>query len=321
MPPNKKPHSFELHFQHVNWLDEKETIRAIRQEVFINEQGVSQEEEWDGEDERETTHHFLAYADGKAIATSRLLKYQHIGRVCVLSPYRGMGAGLGITKQTISYALPHNSTSTFILNSQTTAIGLYEKLGFIAEEEEFLDAGIPHKKMQLTIKEQSDLETFFGQRVIRFSSRDAFLTHLNTVTRFARREMLIFIQNLPHETLNKRDWISLVSAFVRSNRYAQIKILAQDTKPFRGRRHQLIELAKRLPSKVLIRQCLIDEIKHQTSYILTDESQIIYCNSDEQFSGFANYQARAEVHSIKQEFNYLWQSHSQPDRELEELNG
>lgn len=129
-----------------SWQADEAEIRSIRQGVYIIEQHVPAELEWDGLDEQ--AMHWLALdAQSKAIATARLLPSGQVGRMAVLAPYRQQGIGASLLRAILEAAkqLPH---PPLFLNAQTYAIGFYEKFGFVAEGPVFDDAGIPHRLMQ-----------------------------------------------------------------------------------------------------------------------------------------------------------------------------
>jgi len=123
-------------------------ILAIRFEVFVHEQNVPPELEVDGLDPK--CLHALAFEEEKPIATGRLLEDGHIGRVAVLKPYRNRGIGIAIMK-TLIEAARERSLATVCLSSQTHAIAFYERLGFKAQGEIYLDAGIDHIDMVLPL--------------------------------------------------------------------------------------------------------------------------------------------------------------------------
>ena len=75
-----------------DWARDARILRAIREAVFVEEQNVPMELEWDGRDPDCT--HVIAYVEGgKPVATGRLDADGHIGRLAVLKPWRGRGVG------------------------------------------------------------------------------------------------------------------------------------------------------------------------------------------------------------------------------------
>jgi predicted GNAT family N-acyltransferase len=128
-----------------SWQQDSEALRLIREQVFMQEQHVPEELEWDGEDEEAL--HLLAEDDqGNPIGTARMLSDGHIGRVAVLAPWRGRGVGTALMRQMLETARERNYREIF-LDAQVDAIDFYHKLGFETEGEPFLDAGILHRHM------------------------------------------------------------------------------------------------------------------------------------------------------------------------------
>lgn len=120
----------------------------IRYAVFVNEQGVSEEEEIDSLEDK--TEHVVLYVDGKPVATARIYDLGEntfkVQRVAVLKDARGIGYGAVImteAEKRIHELGGHKVT----LGAQNSAIPFYEKLAFNVEGEEFMDAGIPHHTM------------------------------------------------------------------------------------------------------------------------------------------------------------------------------
>ena len=127
-----------------------EGIRHVRETVFVKEQSVPLELEWDGRDET-ATHAIARLRNGQIIATARLLADGHIGRMAVLKERRGMGVGSALLK-TLCTQAADRGIEKVQLAAQTHATGFYQNHGFVIEGEEFLDAGIPHRSMYLLLK-------------------------------------------------------------------------------------------------------------------------------------------------------------------------
>nr|WP_299244652.1 GNAT family N-acetyltransferase [uncultured Halomonas sp.] len=133
-----------------NWTHLGDQASDIRRRVFIEEQAVPQEEEWDGRDP--LCLHFLVYRNQHAIATARLLPDGHIGRVAVIKEERGQGIGEQLMRRIIAAASKRGDRE-ILLDAQLHALSFYRKLGFQAFGDEFLDAGIPHRSMRLILKD------------------------------------------------------------------------------------------------------------------------------------------------------------------------
>jgi predicted GNAT family N-acyltransferase len=119
---------------------------AVREAVFMREQGVPAELEWDGRDSV-ALHALAEDASGCSIGTARLLEDGHIGRMAVISHWRGRGAGSAMLSRLVESARDRGLGAVF-LHAQTRAVAFYLRHGFVAEGAEFLDAGIPHVSMR-----------------------------------------------------------------------------------------------------------------------------------------------------------------------------
>jgi len=129
----------------VDWYRAEITAKHVRQAVFIDEQNVPEEDEWGHGDEEAL--HLVASLDGNPIATARLTADGTIGRMAVLKSFRNQGTGSAMMEQLIKTA-KQNRFRVLKLNAQRTAEGFYAKHGFVAQGDEFMDAGIPHIAMQ-----------------------------------------------------------------------------------------------------------------------------------------------------------------------------
>lgn len=120
--------------------------RAVREAVFVKEQGVPREIELDANDD--VSRHALACdANGTAIGTGRLLPDGHIGRMAVLAAWRGQGVGRALLERLLDEAAA-GGMRQLVLNAQVPACGFYRRFGFVEEGAEFLEAGIPHRTMR-----------------------------------------------------------------------------------------------------------------------------------------------------------------------------
>ena len=134
-----------VHVHEVSWESHQTELRAVRNAVFIEEQNVPRELEWDGMDE--TSIHFIAEtSDGDVIGTARLMPSGQIGRMAILISYRGHGIGRRMLDMAIQSAHRSGMKEVF-LHAQSYALEFYLKAGFIPDGLEFEEAGIPHRSM------------------------------------------------------------------------------------------------------------------------------------------------------------------------------
>lgn len=132
--------------EEVAWADAADRLGGVRYEVFVVEQHVPEELEWDEADA--ACRHVLALDDhGNPIGTGRLLPDGHIGRMAVLAVHRGKGVGRAILAALVTMAQARGDAEV-VLNAQTHAVGFYRRSGFEVTSGEFMDAGIPHVQMR-----------------------------------------------------------------------------------------------------------------------------------------------------------------------------
>lgn len=130
-----------------DWHKDNRDIRRIREAVFIAEQSIPAELEWDEDDL--SAVHFLAVEGDYAVGTARLLADGEIGRVSVLKDWRGLRVGDKLLQAVIAHA---NSLGLREqkLSAQVHATAFYEHHGFRVVSGEFLEAGLPHVDMVRT---------------------------------------------------------------------------------------------------------------------------------------------------------------------------
>ncbi|MFE2106959.1 GNAT family N-acetyltransferase [Kitasatospora sp. NPDC059463] len=138
--------------------DDLALVHGVRRDVFIVEQGIAEEEEWDDLDL--TSEHLLAFgADGEPVGTARLIFGEQalritggiegrvlLGRLAVLRTARGTGLGARLVRAVEAAGLARGARE-MELHAQVQALGFYERLGYAAEGPVYDDAGIPHRTM------------------------------------------------------------------------------------------------------------------------------------------------------------------------------
>lgn len=131
-----------------DWASLEPALRTVREAVFILEQGIPAELEWDADDA--TSRHALARIDGVPVACGRLLPDGHVGRMAVRAAWRGQGIGRAILDALIDSA-QQVGMPLLQLHAQMHATGFYEKAGFAAEGPPFDEVGIEHQRMVRTL--------------------------------------------------------------------------------------------------------------------------------------------------------------------------
>lgn len=136
------------------WFDKgniDDSFRNLRIEIFVKEQGVPEENEFDEFDLE--VPHLVIFLDGEPVATGRNIPFGEntvkIGRIAVKKDKRGMHLGKKIVKELIRKA-KENGAKTVMVGAQSHAVGFYEKCGFsLVGTPEYLEENIPHYDMIL----------------------------------------------------------------------------------------------------------------------------------------------------------------------------
>ncbi|MCO4698419.1 GNAT family N-acetyltransferase [Streptomyces sp. RO-S4] len=138
---------------------DREACFAVRKEVFVAEQGVPEDIEYDAHD-ADAVHVLAVADDGTPLGTGRLLhgaaaaaktggdpSVGSLGRLAVLRRARGLGVGAALVRA-VEQAARDRGLTAVDLHAQTHALGFYERLGYEAYGPEFPDAGMPHRAMR-----------------------------------------------------------------------------------------------------------------------------------------------------------------------------
>ncbi|MEU5592184.1 GNAT family N-acetyltransferase [Streptomyces sp. NPDC020298] len=142
---------------------DREACFAVRKEVFVAEQGVPEDIEYDAHDAA-AVHVLAVREDGVPLGTGRLLhgaaaaaltgggdaSVGSLGRLAVTGRARGLGVGVALVRA-IEDAARARGLTAVDLHAQTHALGFYERLGYEAYGPEYPEAGIPHRAMRRTL--------------------------------------------------------------------------------------------------------------------------------------------------------------------------
>ena len=129
-----------------DWDTQRALAQEIRYEVFVLEQNVPVELEWD-EMDAVCLHAIVFDSQDRPIATGRLLPDGHIGRMAVRAHARGAGVGAALLTALMQQA-QRRGDSAVLLNAQVQAEAYYARFGFRREGAEFIEADIPHIQMR-----------------------------------------------------------------------------------------------------------------------------------------------------------------------------
>lgn len=132
-----------------DWQTLGHLATQVRTEVFVDEQGISHEDEWDAADAT-AVHVVVSHCTKTPLATARLLTASpgvgKIGRMATKRVWRGRGIGRQVLEVLCAKAKARGDQEV-VVHAQQSAIAFYEKSGFVARGEPFDEVGIAHLKM------------------------------------------------------------------------------------------------------------------------------------------------------------------------------
>lgn len=280
------------------WQQDAAALIEIRRRVFIEEQAVPEHLELDGEDA--DALHWLALEHGAPIGTLRLLRDGHIGRLAVLAPARGRGVGSALLGAALARARAEDWREVY-LHAQLHALGFYENHGFHARGPEFLDAGIVHREMRLTLRDRREL----GRDGGRFAVLDRPATALD-LARQCRRQLRILSHSLERELYHRSAFCDAVSQLARRNRYTEIRLLIVDSRPLVQRGHLLLDLQRRLSSSIQLRRADCEPQAIPENYLLADARGILCYTVKEPEQAWSDYNNGPVAENYGAQFDELW---------------
>ncbi len=146
--------SENIEYRLVSGVVDYEACLSIRRVVFVEEQNCPEAEEYDGLDHEAL--HYLGFYRGVAAVTSRVryldMQTAKFERLAVLKEQRGLGLGRGMLEYVLS-CIAASGRRRVMIHAQSHLCGFYREFGFMAQGEEFVEAGIKHYYMQLDMAE------------------------------------------------------------------------------------------------------------------------------------------------------------------------
>lgn len=306
-----------VRIQKYSWQLAPEYIRDIRQKVFVEEQKVSPELEWDATDE--IADHFLAILpDNTPVGVARLFstlgETGHIGRMAILPEFRGRGIGEAMLQHLITESA--GQYQELQLSAQQHAIAFYQRAGFHVCSEPYDDAGIPHLDMRCLAP--TLLEAQAGSKRLRpmllgedtqswlFENESSMLDLMDSMVGQAGQRLWLYDRVLDHDLYDRHRFRELVSGLARRHRLSEIRLLIHDDQSLIKRRHQLVELMRRLPSRIQLRLINSDYPHENQPFMLVDRQGVVFRHDFNRPSGFAGFADSGRVKLLSENFQRMW---------------
>ena len=328
----------------VDWNNnaEREACRAVREQVFIVEQAVPREDEWDNLDA--ASRHVLARDDaGNPIGTGRLVPPRiathagtvresdssgydsaaMIGRMAVLRDWRGRHVGEAIMHLLIEQAraLGYRELE---MHAQTHALPFYERFGFVKYGDEFEECAIRHFHMRRTLEpsaapERAPLPPRPEVRSVAVESREQAVAETLRLIGEAKREFCFYTRALDPDLFESETVLEALKRVAISGRGASIRILVQNPLAVAARRHRLLPLAQRLTSVFALRTPVQDDdLQYPSAFLVNDVRGYYFRVLGNRFEGEAVNYAPGRHAQLLEYFNQVWER-SEISEELRQL--
>ncbi len=301
-----------------HWENDQAGLRAVRTRVFVEEQSVSEAEEWDGLDP-ECTHVVAEAADEGVVGTGRLHPSGKLGRMAVLPHWRGQGVGALLLLRLIEEARSQGMEALY-LHGQVPVLGFYGRYGFVAEGEEFDEAGIPHRLMRLTLPREDAPAVAAAPADTRrlLTGKKEFAQAATEVARTAQRALAIFTPDLEHGVYDTRDFLDATKRLVLSRTHARIRVLISDPGRVQRSVNRFLYVGRRLSTFIEFRHLPENLRGRNDAFLVADRSALVYRGHAERWDGIADtHEPRMAAHYLA-EFDEMWQR-SENASEVREL--
>lgn len=270
-------------------------LRAVRDAVFVQEQRVPIEKEWDALDP-DCMHVIARAADGTPVGTARLTPEHRIGRMAVLPAWRGRGIGDALLLALLEEA-QQRGWREVSLNAQASAIDFYARHGFEPYGDRFHEAGIEHQAMRRRLSGPTAVE-----------HRDMAVDSVATLIDAARRHLWIYSRELDPGLFDAPRVVEALRRFGTGGRGNEARFLLQDAASAQRAHAPLLSLAQRLPSVFLFRETAdpVDRA-YPSAYVVSDSGGYYFRALGHRFDGEADLHAPGRARQLRAEFMAVWE--------------
>jgi predicted GNAT family N-acyltransferase len=300
-------------------------LRAVREPVFVAEQNVPLDLEWDELDP--LCHHVIARDDqNRPIGTGRLTPEHKIGRMAVLKAWRGQGVGKSLLLALIDKARQLGWPEVS-LHSQVSALGFYEKFGFVPYGERFEEAGIDHQSMHLALEPLPPTTPRHpipargpSGKPAEFDNVEAVIEATRLLVQDARKELYVYTRDLEHAVYAHPLIVDAFKQFAVAGRGGVVRILVQNPALAQHQPHPLVALTQRLTSAFQLRTP-VDPEDHQypSVYLANDRDGYLFRLLGSRFEGEWCEALPARNRQLVEHFERVWER-CRPCTELRALN-
>jgi predicted GNAT family N-acyltransferase len=287
-------------------------LRAVREAVFIAEQQIPEDLEFDEMDPH--CHHVIARDfRHRPIGTGRLTPEGKIGRMAVIREWRNRGVGRSLLQALVEKAIKSGWTEVGV-NAQVSVMDFYEKAGFIKKGAVFIEAGIPHQTMQLLLPTLApSLRSPPKARkplvnAARLNALEPVAMAAAELIADARRQFCLYTRDLECALYGRPEIIEALKQFAIRNRDGQVQIIVQNTMAARQSSHPLLSLAQRLPSTFLFRTPVEPEdIQYVPAFLVNDCDGYLFRPFGDRYEGHWSPAFPEWKKQLYETFDQMWQ--------------
>ncbi|TDT39417.1 putative GNAT family N-acyltransferase [Halospina denitrificans] len=317
-----------MNTERYGWDQLPDAITQLRQTVFTQEQQVPPELEWD-ETDRIATHYLVRDDSGTPLATARLYPEEDgaggIGRMAVSREQRTLGVGTVLLRE-----MMHDAFSEYdylVLSAQEGAVDFYRRLGFYVVSDTYMDAGIPHRAMRCTapgllLDQEPETRCPFllasDTTSWQIKGETDQLQLVRALADQATRRFWLYDTTLSHGLYDDHFLTEALSRLARRSRHSDIRFLIHDDYPLVKRRHRLVQLMRRLPSRISLGLVNTTYPHGDRPCVIADDSGVLIRHDFDHIEGFANFSAPRRVRPFGEDFARAW-DYSRESIELRQL--
>lgn len=299
--------SSDFRVEPADYRTDFQDLRRVREAVFVVEQNVPLEMEWDAQDP--LCQHVIA-RDGEnhPIGTGRLSPEHRIGRLAVLREWRGHGVGSALLTALIDAARMQHCDEVD-LHAQVDALAFHRKHGFEPFGEEFEEAGIRHQSMRRALPPFADRPAAAARMALTAVETidQAIAATLATITH-SRRDLCIFSRDLDPALLARPEVLDALRRYATSGVDPRVRVLLLDPQTPAQSSHPLLTLAQRLPSIFEFRACEEEpDRQYPSAFLVGDRGALYFRPLGGRLEGEASDATPARARQIMEAFERMWE--------------
>lgn len=278
-----------------DYAADRDALRAVREAVFVREQGVPLELELDAQDP-DCLHVLARDADGRPIGTGRLTPAHTLGRMAVLPQWRGRGVGAAMLAALTGLARERR-WNAIELHAQVDAIGFYLRHGYLPVGPRYMEAGIEHQSMRRALGGPNAVE-----------DREAAIAACIGIIDATRRGLRVYSRALDPGLFDAPPVLDALRRLAVRGDGVELRFLLQDTDTPQREHAPLLALAQRLPSVLLFR-AVDDPVDraYPSAFVANDGGGYYFRGLGHRFDGETALDAGGRARQLREEFDRTWE--------------